>query len=510
MLIYNSRYLVQLWLIFRLTVLVGYVFITGSCKGQIRTVTLQVDTRNIPDIKRVSVFGNISPLSWTDGYEMRDKDRDGVYEATLQFKTSKPNFNFKFNVNGNLELEGSDARRIWFNSEPITKKYIYNEFEFYSPEQIAEHTFSEEQIVADVNILKRIIQYIHPSLYKFRDSLTVEKDFQDLLEKIKSNPTLINAYGEISKFAAKIKCSHTFTNPWNQGAILEKTLFYQPDKIPFTFNRIGSRLFIDKSASQNSKLEKGLEIIRMNGTETNQVLHALASYVSSDGNNYEKKLDRLSVTGEEKFSLFDIFYPIEYGSCKVYNLELRNLETNEIFETSVEAISKTHRTKALKERYGSLATSLKDGWSFEIINKNTARLSIKSFAVHRNEFDWKDFLDNVFIQLSEKSIVNFIIDVRRNEGGQGEVGEYILERVIQKPFSVGNMQSTVAYQKIPKEFNRYIDTWDKFPYDFTGKYSKQKNGKYLLKDKYGVKGKTYKPHKNGFKGKVFSNDGCYQ
>jgi C-terminal processing protease CtpA/Prc len=482
------------------TIILVFAF---SCNAQEKSITFKVDTKNIKKVKRVSIKGTIKPLSQNKNYILTDKNKDGIYETTIKFKTSKRNVNFKFLVNGKEELQGSDSRRIWFKKKPIIKEYTFNEYNFYSKKQLSKLTFTDVQIEEDIAILKEIVQYVHPNIYKYRDSLALQNDFKVLEKELKNNPTLNNIYGAVSKFASKIKCSHTFTNPWNQGRIMEMANFYQQDKIPFTFNRISKRLFIDKNASENTQLKKGLEIISINNLKTATILTKLANYVTSDGNNYEKKLERLSVTGEEKFSMFDIFYPIEFGSKNEFKLTLKNLNTNQEFETVVKSTSKTNRTKTLIERYGKLKTSLKDGWNFEIINTNTAKLSIKSFAVQRNEFDWKVYLDDVFKQLNKKSIANFIIDIRGNEGGQGIVGEYILERIIQKPFKVSAMQSSVRYLKIPSKFEKYMNTWDRFPYNFKGKIASEKKGRYFLKQKYSIAEKTVKPKRKGFKGKVY-------
>ena len=456
----------------------------ASCNAQKNTVTLKVNTNGISDVGFVSVRGNIKPLSWSNNHELKDNDGDGIYESTIEFNTSKTNVKFKFIVDGITELEGSDSRVIWLKDKPITKEYTFNEYNFYTPAQINKIKYTDAQIEEDVAVLKKIVQNVHPTIYKFRDSVKMQEDFEVLEREMKNNPSISNVFGEVSKFAAKIKCSHTFTNPWNQGTNVDKAIFYQHDKIPFTFNRLGKRMFIDKNASDNNNLRKGLEIISINDVYTNEVLTRLSAYVTSDGSNYEKKLDRLSVTGEEKFSLFDIFYPIEFGSKDKFKLKLKDLKTNEEIEAVVNAVSKTSRTRTLIERYGNLATTLKEGWSFEIIDERTAKLSIKSFAVQRNEFDWKEYLDNVFEQLNKKSIANFIIDIRENEGGQGEVGEYILKRIIQKPIKIPAIQSSVRYNKIPEEFKKYINTWDKFPYDFSNKFSEEKDGRYILKQKY--------------------------
>jgi uncharacterized membrane protein YphA (DoxX/SURF4 family)/C-terminal processing protease CtpA/Prc len=483
-----------------LILLIGFSL---SAQGQTKTVSLKLNTQSLEEVNTVSVRGNIRPLSQSENYALTDKDGDGIYEAKIDFETSKRNVKFKFLVNGNMELKGSDERIIWFKDEPVVESYVFNEFNFYSQEKIENLRYTDAQIDEDVAILKEIVQYIHPNVYKYKDSLELEKDFKLLETEMKSNPTMTNVFGAVSKFAAKIKCSHTFTNPWNQGVIMEKANFYQQDKIPFTFNRIGKRLFIDKNASDNLELKKGFEIININSVSTADVLTKLADYVTSDGNNYEKKLERLSVTGEEKFSMFDIFYPIEFGSKKAFVLTLKDINTGKEITTSVNATSKTNRTKLLIKRYGNLNTSLRNGWNFEIINKDVARLSITSFAVQRNEFDWKDYLDDVFKQLNDKSIPNLIIDIRGNEGGQGVVGQYILERVIQKPLKISAMQSSVRYVEIPSDFKKHINTWEKFPYDFNGKIASEKEGRYFLKDKYSIKESLMKPIKGNFKGKVY-------
>jgi C-terminal processing protease CtpA/Prc len=479
------------------------LMLTLSCNSQERTVTLKLDTRSLSTIKKVSVRGDVKPLSQTKDYILTDQDRDGIFEATIKFKTSKRNVNFKFLVDGEIELKASDARRIWFKDQPVTEEYVFNEFNHYNKEEISKLVYTDEQIDEDIAILKEIVQYVHPNIYKYRDSIELQDDFKILEAEMKGNSTLTNIYGAVSKFAAKIKCSHTFTNPWNQGGNMEKANFYQQDKIPFTFNRIGKQIFIDKNASANKELKKGLEVLEINGIAVEEILMKLSKYVTSDGNNFEKKLERLSVSGEEKFAMFDIFFPIEFGSKEQFELKLKDYNSEEEFEITVRATSKTNRTKVLIDRYGKLNTSLKDGWKFEILENNIAKLSISSFAVQRNEFDWKEYLDDVFEQLNEKSVSNFIIDIRGNEGGQGEVGEYILERVIEKPFKVNAMESSVRYLEIPKEFEKYMRTWDRFPYDFKGKIAKEENGRYFLKQKYSLEETIMQPKKKGYKGKVY-------
>lgn len=473
-----------------------------SCNAQEYKVTFKVDMTS-EEIKEVGIRGNISPLSENKDYPLLDENGDGIYEVTVTFKTSTKNLRFKFTNGESTELQGSDNRILWFKTEPINAEYVYNEYIYHSPERIDELNYSANQIKEDVAVLSEIIQYIHPNIYRYIDSVSLKKEFETLENVINQNPNITTVYKEVSRFLAKIKCSHTFTNPWNQGPDVKRGLFFQPDKIPFTFQRIGKRIFIDKNASENELLKTGWEVDSINGTSTDEVLDRLTAYVTSDGNNYEKKLERLVVLEEDKFSLFDIFYPLEFGSPKVFDLSLSNTITGATVRTTVSAVSKTHRTKKLIERYGEIKVSFSDGWKFELLDEDIGLLSINSFAVQGKDFDWEDFLENVFKELNNRQAQTLIIDIRDNEGGQGEVAEYILERVIQKPLAVPAMLSSVRYLTIPESFEKHISTWAKFPYSFKGKYEYEENGSYFLKDKYSVKAQNYKPHKDGFKGKVY-------
>lgn len=473
-----------------------------SAKSHEYSVTFKVDMNAVENVSNVSLQGSIAPLSWDNPLLMEDPDRDGIYEARVTFITDKKTLRFKFVNNEEMELYGSENRTLKFESETIERSYLFNEFNYYTDEEISALTYNEAQIKADISILKEIVQYVHPQVYKYRDSLSLQDDFTDLENEILQEPTMVNAYKAISKFAALLKCSHTFTNPWNQNIDINRSIFYQPDKIPFTFNRIGKRVFIDLNASENKLLTKGLEVISINGKSTDEIMSELAKYVTSDGSNFEKKLERLTLTGEEKFSLFDIFYSLVFGSNDSFDLELKDIISGETIETTVKATSKTNRTKILRERY-DLETGLENSWKFRIIDNKTAVLSIKSFAVQRNEFDWKAFLDRSFEELKEKSIANLIIDIRENEGGQTDVVSYILERVLQKTFEVSAMKSSVSYMEIPDDFRKHIRTWDQFPYNFNGKIASEEDGRYYLKEKYSLKAQKYNPRKDGFKGKVF-------
>ncbi len=486
-----------------LALIIATLISLTSCMGQQQEVTFKVDLSNTSSVGAMAIRGNLDPLSWEKGLPMTDEDKDGVYEAKVIFNTKKRNLRFKFTNEGKYELEGSDNRIAWFKGGPQSFSYTFNEFNFYDSTTIAKLTYTPEEIKEDVAILRKTMLYTHPNLFRFQGSLSFEESLKTLEAELLADPGIINVYKSVSKFAAPIKCSHTFTNPWNQGPDVKRAIFHQPDKVPFTFLRIGSRIFMDRNASANNQLEKGLEITHINKIPSSQIMERLAQYITSDGTNYEKRLQRLTLSGQNKFELFDIFFPLEFGSVDSFQLQLKNLKTEETITATVEAISKTKRTAILSERYPDMNNSFADGWNFKTLDEQTAILKMHSFATFNTDFEWKKFLKNVFNELKTNNISNLIIDIRGNEGGDNEVVEYILKQIIKEKITIKNIPTTSAYRKIPEDIKPHINTWDKRPFDWGKLAKKQANGKYIIKQPLAGKTKTYKPNKNGFRGNTF-------
>lgn len=484
--------------------LISVLLLCTSCNAQEYEITFQLDATQLPSKPSIGLKGNVKPLSWNKDLELTDSDKDGIYEATVKFKTKERNLRFKFTHNEKSELQGSDNRIIWFKpNKTLITRHVFDEYNYYDLEKIKTLTYTKEQIREDVEVLGRTLNFIHPNLYKYRDSIDFQKDLAALEGALQKHSNILKVYGEISKFAAKIKCSHTFTNPWNQGSDVKKALFFQPDKLPLTFNRIGKRLFVDKNASLSSDLKKGMEIIAIDSIPSDEIMTRLVAYITSDGNNYEKRLQRLTLSGASKFEMFDIFYPLEFGSKKSFQLSLTDPITGDTLLRRVQSISKTRRNTILKERYANFQNTFEEGWQFKVLNTQTALLRIDAFTVFSSEFDWKGFLDKAFKTVSENKLKHLIIDIRANEGGDTMVAEYILEYIIAQPITITIPAQTTRYRKIPENLKPYISTWDKRPYDWGNNLAYVGNGRYEMQSMFVPTSKTYKPKKNNFKGQVY-------
>lgn len=488
----------------RLVIICCLICVLSASNAQDYHVTFEVDMQGHSP-EKVSLKGSVGPLGWTKEHKMIDPDGDGIYTTTVDFKTSKTRLQYLFVKDGSPELVGSDKRSLRFNrKEPkAAVSHQFDQFDFLTAQELTEARFSAEQINEDIDVLRETLEFIHPNLYKYTDSASMEHQWEVLRNDMLKEPTLVNAYKAVSKFAVYVKCSHTFTNPWNQSKKVDRAIFYQPNKIPFTFGRIEERLFIERNASESEALIRGKEILSINDHKTANILSSLVDYITSDGDNYEKRLERLTLTGASKFELFDIFFPLEYGNMETFEVELRDVISGDTSTAVVSAMSKTSRSTILTERYPDFEITFEDGWEFKFLDEETGYLRIDNFSVFNNDFDWKKFIDNSFSAIRKKNPANLIIDIRANEGGDDDVAAYILERLITASLTIEIPAPVTNYKQIPDGMRKNISTWDNRPYNWGDKVSQRTNGQYELKKLYSGRTRSYKPKAKGYKGKTY-------
>src|SRR4051812_31970310 len=57
---------------------------------------LSNEIKNVKSLSSIGIRGNIAPLSWNKSYSLQDDDKDGIYEATINFETTTPTLRIKY------------------------------------------------------------------------------------------------------------------------------------------------------------------------------------------------------------------------------------------------------------------------------------------------------------------------------------------------------------------------------------------------------------------------------
>ncbi len=466
-------------------------------------IFFQVDMTAIQGpITTVAVRGAMAPLSWETDFQLKDEDQDGIYTGRISIDSPYRYLRFKFVLNGLFELENGDNRMMDLRDY---QSVIYQYNRYYALDQgtLDAIRFSPEQIEEDIRVLQATLEYIHPGLYNYQSKSEFVEALSTLEADMKSNPSLQNVYCKISEFIANIRCSHTFSNPYNQKHRIQQAFFFQEDKLPLTFTRADRQFLIDRFVTDNPQISKGLEIEAINGVPMSTIMESLVPFIAADGSNHEKKWQRLTMSGQAKVELFDLYYPLVYGSSGRFQLRLKDYVKDTVYTTEVRAITKYERDQGLQQKYPDFTTDFESGLSFEIMEGRLGKMTINSFANFNSDYNFEAFVQSSIQQMKDQNIEHFVIDIRQNEGGNSDPMEYLLEQILQEEIIVQPVRSTTAYKKIPDTIRPYITTWDKRVYNQGWKVQKQGNREYKLRSILSGRKKRYKPSKQGFKGKVY-------
>lgn len=83
-------------------------------------VTYQLNVSGVKNIASVGIRGSDNPLNWEQNLELQPIVKDSLYQATVTYKTGYRFTQVKFLVNNQIELEGQDNRKVFFDTGGAT------------------------------------------------------------------------------------------------------------------------------------------------------------------------------------------------------------------------------------------------------------------------------------------------------------------------------------------------------------------------------------------------------
>ena len=116
-------------------------------------------------------------------------------------------------------------------------------------------------------VLKRTLTAIHPGIYRYLTLEALEKEFAALAAKLDAPLTEGEFFILISQIASRLKCGHTFANPYNQDKKLKERLFDRRNYLPFYFRLIDGKMIVTANAS-SKKIAVGSEIARLTASRS--------------------------------------------------------------------------------------------------------------------------------------------------------------------------------------------------------------------------------------------------
>ncbi len=476
-------------------------------RAQTNPIEVHFSVNNAPPGNPVGIRGSLPPLSWETTTWLTDSAGTGVFIADVRLTNTGYNafLTYKF-VTGTdpiWELGSGENRILLLNASVVsTGKLSWNKQELMDKSTLAGLVFPKEELLSEFNIAKEAFRSLHPGLTRYEAIDSFEQNLVRLESQLSKDASLTEVYRYYSRFLASIHCGHTFLNPYNQNALILNVIYGQSDKVPFLFQLIDKRICVTWDGTENGVLPRGTEILAIDGIAVNQIIDSLLPYMRSDGANLGQRLYQIELHGAEQWEPFDAVFPLIFPPTNdSYTLTLKKpgLKAEEVI---VAATTVKQRLEYLKKRGFFIPEKDEELWKFEIKTDQLAVLTLATFVTWDMQMDWKNFLANVFKELKERQIPNLVIDIRGNEGGNGEVPEVLAQYLIDKKTILSAPSERLYYEKVSPGIRPYLSTWEDTYFDLTGKLTPTAEG-YFLPKKSESKPLVVKPLKSRWQGNAF-------
>jgi len=278
---------------------------------------------------------------------------------------------------------------------------------------------------ADYQILVEALKEANPNLYRYRTRQDLDSLFNAGFCKLREPTTYLEFVQEISKVFNTMACGHS---SWSHSAAFQKYRRKEMRFFPLTIIALDQKFYLDQNYSASPNLDRGIEILSINGRSSSQIITKLRQHMYQDGHS--------SITGEPEISLY---FPNAYSNfiAQEDSFELEVLG----HDGSRETLTVAAETKAHIDSLQTLHNRRKPNFGiplrFEIDGEaNTAIYTIKWF---RKEYmqsynqDFESFTDSIFKEIKQQNIQNLIIDLRGNHGGWTAYGKFLFSYFIKEP-----------------------------------------------------------------------------
>jgi hypothetical protein len=313
---------------------------------------------------------------------------------------------------------------------------------------------------ADVAILEQTYRELHPGLQRYLSARQVDQAFAALRQELSRPRTVADAYLAFARFAAKIRCGHTYANFFNQSKEIKETLFEQSPRLPFYFRWIDGKMVVIRDFTDPAILPVGTEVTRINGVKSAVILAALLPLARADGGNDAKRIDQMNVTGDGVYESFDIYYPLLYP-LKSGTVQLTLRPPTAVAERTITVNTLTYRQRIepIRAREEARTKGTEPVFEWRDLDDGSAYLRMPTWAMYESKWEWRPWLDARLAALAARNARALIIDLRGNEGGE-DVGDEVLKHIVNVDLPLAQNKRLVRYRAVPQDLLPYLDTWD--------------------------------------------------
>lgn len=307
-----------------------------------------------------------------------------------------------------------------FYAEDVILKIKFPNIKPLTAHEKFSKVYSQKDYIEDLDQLGQKLLAIHPHALKF-----ITKDL--FLKNIDNKKSLITEKTSYAEFAwhcnaiiASIGCSHTASSTMQNDYHVFSILPLE-NSFPLQVRWVNKKLFVVNPMNNSDKVKVKDEILSINGVETAKLISDIFDHIVAQAHIQTYKKQHFN-------TYFATLIPYALGLPNTFDIVVK--ENN--------GSIKLHKAKEMAtELYDPSVNSCSKDLCLEILEPQTAVLTISSF----NYYEWnnypvfKAFIDSSMTIINNNKIQNLIIDVRYNGGGSQYPSIYLLQHLMDKPFT---------------------------------------------------------------------------
>ncbi|WP_286264891.1 S41 family peptidase [Thalassotalea atypica] len=254
-----------------------------------------------------------------------------------------------------------------------------------------------EQVSEDLEQWLTFLNKTHPQLSYTVDNVDA---FHADVEKLKASITqpisILELWRHVSVFNSVLSDGHTVINLPKIKTLANQHVKNGGGLFPFEVVFRNDKLIIKSQINGEATAYRGNEITHINGVNTSKFIAPLLKRTNGDSVLFRRALL------QRRLAEYIWLY---YGEIDSFVLTLNKYGQQQI------------KTFAASHDEFNLDDNFEEQFSFEILDKNSALLTLNTFSWGAEYKRVIDFLHQSFSQIAQNKIDHLIIDIRENGGG---------------------------------------------------------------------------------------------
>jgi hypothetical protein len=351
---------------------------------------------------------------------------------------------------------------------------------------------SGENARADLDLIQRVLQVVHPGYDRFTPAVEIDGAFDDLRAASQGGTTDAAMYLGLSRVLEMIRCDHTKAEcPQALREWREQNASF----IPVRLHIFGDRLFAGSNRVEG--MERGDQIVSINSISAIQLIRDTEAIISIDGYTDHARAAEAELSSEYMGSGIDTFMPLIHGWNDRFEFVVINNQGEQSTLLVPALVYGDYLEMVLSGE--EFATDFKDAVKVRRLNDKTALLSVSTFINYRQPVDPDQVFAPIMRALNDDEVEHLVVDLRSNGGGSDDAAISLFRHLIRQPVAAysGGEVKTVP---LPEDVKQAVTTWDRSVLEISREVvSQTPTGMWMLNDSGEV---VIEPAADHFKGRV--------